>query len=404
MSMHIFTSITANYLPKARVLANSVKKFHPEAKFHLVISDDVPGPVRQNPAPFDSIITVNDLDIPDRKAWIFKHTVVEMCTAVKGFAFQEIFKRHKAEKIIYFDPDIAVMSRLDSLSQELDRASVLLTPHQTEPEKTLETIADNEICSLKHGIYNLGFLAVRTSAEGVRFVDWWAARLMDFCYDNIPGGIFTDQRWVDLAPAFFTDLKILRGPEYNVATWNLTHRQATGSLQQGILINGRPLCFYHFSGFDSGAQEIMLKKYGKTSPVLFDLREWYIAESKRLGQDVEGSIQCVYGFFDNKCPVTKEHRRLYRTREDLQKAFPDPFATADVNRSFYHWYQANAEKDGVTQPSVTDLQQQINDLRHELNLIRKSWLRWRIKRTYSKLKQHFRKPSLQLEAVPNEGP
>src|SRR5262249_20641383 len=40
-SMHFFTSITTNYLPKARVLATSVKRFHPKAVFHLVCSDSL---------------------------------------------------------------------------------------------------------------------------------------------------------------------------------------------------------------------------------------------------------------------------------------------------------------------------------------------------------------------------
>jgi hypothetical protein len=39
MSTHIYTSIIANYIPKARVLAHSVKQRHPEAVFHLFISD-----------------------------------------------------------------------------------------------------------------------------------------------------------------------------------------------------------------------------------------------------------------------------------------------------------------------------------------------------------------------------
>ena len=53
MHMHVFTSVTANYLPKASALAHSVKRVHPEAVFHVVLSDEMPdcsarddGPVR----------------------------------------------------------------------------------------------------------------------------------------------------------------------------------------------------------------------------------------------------------------------------------------------------------------------------------------------------------------------
>jgi hypothetical protein len=205
---------------------------------------------------------------------------------------------------------------------------------------------DNEICALQHGVYNLGFLGVKNSPQGLRFVDWWSKRLADFCYDNIPGGLFTDQRWADFIPAFFSETGIVREPNYNVATWNLTKRVATGSLKEGIKVNGLPLCFYHFSGFDSGAQELMLRKYGEASPVLMELRNWYIEECRKLGQDEHGQTPCIYEFFDNGEAIRQEQRLLYRSRGDLQSAFRDPFAAGDRSKSYYHWCAANVDRDG----------------------------------------------------------
>lgn len=379
--MHIFTSVTSNYIPKARVLAKTVKKYHPEALFHLLLSDQRPSWLDAEASQhFDSIINIDELPIPNRQAWIFKHRLVELCTAVKGFGFQEIIRRHNPDKIIYLDPDIAVMSRLDSIVERLDVASILLTPHQTEPDTDLRAIADNEICSLKHGVYNLGFVAVRNSTEGRRFVDWWAHRLEHFCFDDIPNGLFTDQRWCDLAPAFFTDLAILREPIYNVCTWNLTQRRVTGTVPDGLLINGQQLCFYHFSGFDSGAQKIMLDLYGKESPVLYPLRDWYVTECAAMGQDEYGSTPCSYDFFSNGQTVTKSHRYIYRKDSRLERMFPDPFATgAD---SYLAWYD-RTYKDAVIIPEFTDYNELLNQYMSTLNLLTlirtsKSWriLKW----------------------------
>ena len=69
------------------------------------------------------------------------------------------------------------------------------------------------------------------------------------------------------------DIAIVRDPQYNVATWNLTSRRATGRAPYQIEINGKPLVFYHFSGFDNGSQKAMLDRYGYHSPVLFELRD-----------------------------------------------------------------------------------------------------------------------------------
>jgi hypothetical protein len=373
--IHIFTSVTSNYIPKARVLGWSLKKHHPQADFTLVLSDAVPAWVFQGDEPFDRIVTAEELGIPDFKSWIFKHSLVEMCTAVKGFACRYLMDELGAEKVLYFDPDIAVFSPLDRLSSALDTNAVLLTPHQCVPEKTLRAIVDNEICSLKHGVFNLGFLGLRSQGDGRDFVDWWSERLRLFCYDDIPGGIFTDQRWVDLAPCFFSDLKVLRDPEFNVCTWNITNREVAGDVEQGLTVNGRPLCFYHFSGFDSGAQKLMLGVYGGRNKALQSLREWYIRECGQMGQKKYGSHPCVYARFDNGAPITGEHRLLYRQREDLQEFFPDPFCTMTPQESYYHWYQANAPESIPKSPEELASRLQASEL--ELRQIKTSRT-WRL--------------------------
>jgi hypothetical protein len=342
--MHVFTSIAANYLPKASALAHSVKRLHPEATFHLVLCDDMPKCGSATMAPFDSIINVRDLPIANLPSWIFKHRLVELCTAVKGTAFEFIAARHGAERIYYFDPDIVVLNPLDGLEQMLNQHSVLLTPHLCAPEVNATAIVENEINSLKHGVYNLGFLGVRMSDQGRQFVSWWADRLRHHCYDDIPNGLFTDQRWVDLAPALFDDILIVRDPRYNMATWNLTHRRATGRAPYDIQVNGKPLVFYHFSGFDSGDQKAMLDRYGSHSPVLHELRDWYIARCRELGQSTLSKVDCTYGSFSNGERITNAQRLLYRHRNDLMRRFPQPFDASDPRQSYYHWYHSGAPK------------------------------------------------------------
>jgi len=339
---HIYTSITSNYLPKARVLAHSLKARYPSVVVHLLLNDNPPEAFDLEREPFDTLVLIEDLGIDNLTRWVFGHTVVELCTAVKGAALEFIFERHGADKVFYFDPDIAVFGRLEELEAALDQASIVLTPHQSEPEDTLEGIADNEIASLKHGVFNLGFVGVRNSAEGRRFARWWSERLYHFCHDDIPAGLFTDQRWIDLVPCLFDDYKVIRDPGFNVATWNLTHRRITGSLEEGFKVNDVPLGFYHFSGFDSGAQEVMLNKYGQHSPALLTLRNWYIEACDQQGQAALGKRPSKFACFDDGTPITKDQRQLYRTRQDLQRTFPNPFASAEKG-SYQRWFAENVD-------------------------------------------------------------
>jgi hypothetical protein len=330
------------------VLATTLKRKHPDWAFDLMISQPLPD-LDWSAEPFDRVLTVEDLSIENPVGWVFTHQAVEVCTAVKGPAAAHILDSTGTDKLIYLDPDIAVFNSLDALSELLDDHPILLTPHQVQPEQTLDAIVDNEICSLKHGVYNLGFLAIRNEGQGRDFVNWWRDRLLHFCYDDIPNGLFTDQRWCDLAPAFFDELHIIRAPEYNVATWNLAHRDVVMTRDGTIHVDGAPLRFYHFTGFDSGAGATMARKYAPDEHIVHEMWAWYIRQLEVHGQEAFGAIPWTYDAFDNGVPITPRMRRLYRHRRDLQEHFTDPFDTRRADGGFLAWWRTeHAGQDGTS--------------------------------------------------------
>lgn len=363
--MQVFTSVAVNYLPKARVLAESVKRFHPDAGFHLLLCDALPAELREAHGPFDTITQVEELPIDNVRQWIFKHTLVELCTAVKGTFCQKLLAEHPGEPVFYLDPDIVVLGALDPLLDRLQAGDVLVTPHQTEPDSTFEGIQDNELSSLRHGAFNLGFLGVAPTAEGRRFADWWAERLRRFCWAEVENGLFTDQRWIDLTPAFFPTLQIHRDPGCNVATWNLSSRQVTGTAPYNLRVNGQPLRFFHFSGFDSGAQKHMLDKFGRHSPALYELRDWYAALCEEAGQSRLGAAAWAYACYDNGAPITPHQRYLYRHRDDVCAAFREPFAALDGGRSYRQWYLTEVAGDPLPE-NLGALREEAVRLRQEV--------------------------------------
>jgi hypothetical protein len=340
-----FTSITLSYLGRARVLANTVKRFHPDWWFLTCISDLPPADFQFDPAsePFDQVVWGHDLPIPDISAWMFKHNIVELCTAVKGPLLEALLSQG-VQKTVYLDPDIALFGSLDEVVRDLDLSSIVLTPHQLDPDKTEIAIFDNEVCSLQHGVYNLGFLAIRNDASGRRFTSWFADRLRSFCYDEVERGLFVDQKWCDLVPSFFENVRILRDPGYNVASWNLNQRRVTVDRVGAILANGRPLRFFHFTKLGP-VGDVMTERYAGDSHAVFELWSWY----KRSVRDATPPEVPVgwwhYGHFDNGDPISEADRRLFRTRADLQAAFPRPFAVGEG--TYHEWLHAQrASLDG----------------------------------------------------------
>jgi len=338
----VYTSITKSYLPKARVLAKSLKKFHPDWTFVLLYSDSIPSEFNIEKEPFDEILTIEQLGISNFKSWAFQHNIVELCTAVKGPAAQILASRPNVDKIMYLDPDIKVFNSLEQLDKLLTQYEILLTPHLLDIEQDISAIQDNEISALKHGIYNLGFFAAKTSGQGLEFIRWWAHRLSYFCRDDIPNGLFTDQRWCDLAPAFFSNLYIVRDRGYNVATWNISHRPLSKDNQNVYYVADVPLRFYHFTGYDSGAGFGMLNKYAATQNIASELWDTYGRELKIEGHGEQVYKNWHYAQYTNNEIIPSDARALYRQRDDLQKTFIDPY-NSEAIPSFYKWFNTTGK-------------------------------------------------------------
>lgn len=334
-----FTSAALNYLPKVRKLCSSIKRFHPEFEVVLALADQRSDTVDLREEPIDRVIALEEIGIPDRLRWTFFHSIVELATAIKPFVLVETLKRPDVDRVIYFDPDMVLFSRLDDMLEQLDQSSIVLTPHLTTPESTLEAIRDNEIAALKHGVYNLGFLGVRQVPEGRRFAQWWADRIYHFCVADIPNGLFTDQRWIDLAPAFFDGVGILKSPRFNVATWNLSQRQLAGSRFAGFRVDDEPLGFYHFTGFDSGAHQIMATKNAPDNAAVQSLVDWYSEEARFDHDEPVAKVPWAYGRYSDGTAIPLEHRRIYRSRPDLQQAFDDPFESSPERPGLKGWME-----------------------------------------------------------------
>ena len=331
------------------MLFESLRRHHPEFVLHLALADKVEPGIDLSAEPFDEIHPVEELGIPNMQRWIFCHRIVELATAIKPFALQKLLDRDDCEAVLYMDPDTVAFSRLDDVVATLHDRSIVLTPHLTMPEESVEAVMDNEISCLKHGVYNLGFVGVKADDQGKAFAKWWGDRIYRFCRDDIPNGLFTDQRWIDLVPAFFDNVGILRSPRLNVATWNLRRRVLEGSIIEGLRVNGEPLGFYHFTGFDSGAHKAMADKNAQGNETVAALVQWYLDATSELAKDPLAKVRWAYGAFSDGTPVQAAQRIVYRDRPDLQDAFSEPF---DSSGGFVVWWnqQAPLEYPGLFKP------------------------------------------------------
>jgi len=186
-----------------------------------------------------------------------RYDVMEFNTAIKPFAIEWLFENTDVNHVIYLDPDIRVYRRLTELNELLaGEASAVVTPHLTRP--LTDGKLPNDYHMLQAGVFNLGFIAVSRRQEARDFVRWWGERLRTLCHAEPSRNLFTDQRWVDLAPCFLSDLRVFRSHAYNVAYWNLAQRNVV-EREGRFHIDGEELAFFHFSGLDRGKTKLVSK-------------------------------------------------------------------------------------------------------------------------------------------------
>ena len=176
MKISVYTSCALNYLPKARVLAESLANAEPRASLTLCLNDVAPDWLDPAAEPFDRIWLPEDLGYD--RGWIFQHNVMELCTAVKGRALTRLITENEGEDeadlIVYLDPDVMVCNPLSLVADYMGEASIGLVPHILAPEESEIGVELTEISVAAHGIYNLGHLILRPDQRGRRFARWWA--------------------------------------------------------------------------------------------------------------------------------------------------------------------------------------------------------------------------------------
>ncbi len=156
----------------------------------FLIVDRLP-PGTSLPAERFDVVFVEELGIPNFASIAFKYDVLALNTNVKP-SFMRFLLDKGIEQLIYLDPDIFVYSPLDPIVHCLEKHSIVLTPHFMSPN---DADVGAELTLLIAGTYNLGFIAISSTSETRRFLDWWERRCLDMAFDEPRSGLFVDQKW-----------------------------------------------------------------------------------------------------------------------------------------------------------------------------------------------------------------
>lgn len=239
----VCTISTQSHIFKSKVLLQSVRNYSKADLFCLLTDgNDLPQPVRDEIYHPLSVLT--------------KSPAPEIIEKYKGNALRwsckSLYMMYLLsigyDKVIYVDNDICFFSSPDFLFEELDTAAIILTPH-FYPVDTYNEQNWLE-ANYRVGLYNAGFIGA--SLKGLPALEWWASCCLYNVKKSAWRGLFDDQKYLDLMPVIFDDVKVLKHKGCNVAGWNI--EQCPRSIRNGELLiaDKWPIIFIHFTTLTIG--------------------------------------------------------------------------------------------------------------------------------------------------------
>lgn len=327
------TICSVNYLPKAAVLLSTYRRVHPgDATFLLIVDRRSAHPNLEHIEA--QILWANEIGIDEFLTKAFCFDVIEMNTNVKAAVMLRLLQSF--DSVVYLDPDIRVYAEFTSVYQALHTAAIVVTPHSNTP--VLDGMVPDDLGFLRFGAYNLGFIGVRKCEESFAFLRWWSERCLTLGFYEPQSGLAVDQKWIDLAPAFFPGLKILHDPGLNVAFWNLHERQITKRDGKYYVNSEHPLQFVHFSSFDELNPQNIAQKQTRfppgSRPDMYGLAVEYAEALQASKIAIPVSTKYGYDFFDDGVPVTPALRRIYAALRGERFLDANPFASDSQVRRF----------------------------------------------------------------------
>jgi glycosyltransferase involved in cell wall biosynthesis len=283
--LHVCTVAPRNHLAQVRVLAESVREFHPMSRFTVLVIDGEPGERYDERAPYDVVFPTDvGLDVQELHRLALIHDACGLCTALTPILLAHLLgdpsRDRDAEVIVYLEPDSVVCADLDEVEAMARQHGVVLLPQVLRPPSPATPPTDTLTAHLP-GLDDLGFVAVGPSARP--FLLWWRAR-MESARDLDPARpVATVARWFELVPGPF-DHVVWRDAGVGVAYWNLHERPLSQHSDGAVQADGTPLRWMRFSGYDadkpyllsplqSAAPESLLSREPTLAAVTADYRD-----------------------------------------------------------------------------------------------------------------------------------
>lgn len=247
------TLFNSAYLSRGLAMYRSLERVARDFHLYIFAFDDQCADVLQRlQLKHATIISLKEFEDGDLLKAKADRTAGEYCWTCTSSTIWYCIHTYSLDHCTYVDADLLFFSDPKVLTDELGENSVLITEHRYSPEHDQSDLS---------GIYCVQFVTFRSTAAGLRALEWWKNACIDWCYKRFEEGKFGDQKYLDDWTTRFEGVHVLKNIGGGVAPWNntkysITAREGKVFVKEIATLHEEELVFYHFHDFRYGDREV----------------------------------------------------------------------------------------------------------------------------------------------------
>jgi glycosyltransferase involved in cell wall biosynthesis len=353
--MQVITVATMSTLPRARALADSLRRHQPDwpLKVMLIGREDAIAVTAQAEESLTIGSVSRELDL-DVETLLARHDEEDLSVLLLG----PLLLRHveqTSEPVVHLPSTAWLLGDLQPIESMLRSRSVVLVPRVRVdvPDDGLEPSREQLD---RAGRIDDTIVAVDASAATRKFLAWWIGHVEQTLgsLDAFQVGARPEDRpwlarFLELAPARFST-GVLDDAGCNLSKWNL-HRHTLEASGDGVSVDGRvPLRFLNLPGFDPDRPYRLAANASRArvsrSPVLRKLCESYAERLRDAGwRDADHRLEVGRRLTDGLV-YDDSLRATYSRALALGEGFEDLFSD-EGTRAFLAWLKGPAPRGGA---------------------------------------------------------
>ena len=214
------TLFDSNYLDKGLTLYYSMVKNIPNFRLYVFAFDDKCYEIlKKENLPNLIPISLQEFETEDLLKVKQERTSAEYCWTCSPWVIKYVLDNYDERICTYIDADMKFFSSPQVVFDEMKErnASIIIVPHRFKSDEE-EREAYNKV-----GSYCVEFNAFVKDNDGLKALNWWAERCLEWCYYAVPGTTewYGDQKYLNVFPERFKGVMVCDHYGVGLAPWNI---------------------------------------------------------------------------------------------------------------------------------------------------------------------------------------